>query len=506
MNALQESQNDVELALQNGRYRLLEKIGDGGMSIVYRSWDVRLGRFLAIKILKPKLASQPHLRRRFEQEARAMAALQHNPHVVIVHDFGEDPIDQRMFIAMELMEAGSLQDRLSGHGSLPPRLAAEAIVAVLIALEAAHEKRYIHRDVKPSNVLVSRAGVVKVGDFGIARLLDNDKRITRPGQDPGTFIYMAPEQKRGGEDIDFRADLYSTGATLFALLTNQDPYDLDRPDAHSATMTLLPEALREIVHRATQYRPEDRYASAAEMRRALTAVLADLPPNPPGTVSLAEGHVQRWPTQPRVVEGSNRTIVPDPAPTPRGPVRLSTYPPRPPRPPVPFWAVALGAAAFTLAAAWLVNVLTAERPVARGAQNIARQIVEISKAAEIVTAPVPPVPHGPAAGAKDLVGGLESLLKGHMRLLTRLGPLPPLPPPPVGRASLFAMLKKDGGSKCDLKVDGKFLFTVGKVKYGKQNNISSGTHDIRCERAEGLTVTLDKTDFAPGEPYTWEVP
>lgn len=163
MEALSMSNVEVAPALARGRYRLLEEIGVGGMATVYRGHDERLGRHVAVKVMKPDLASNPTLRARFVQEARTMARLDVHPHVVQIYDFGQDDDDQRLYIAMELL-GRSLQHLLDRHGRLPPRLASELMVQVLEALEIAHRHHVVHRDVKPSNILLTREGTTKVSD------------------------------------------------------------------------------------------------------------------------------------------------------------------------------------------------------------------------------------------------------------------------------------------------------------------------------------------------------
>lgn len=259
------------------------------MARVWLAYDTRLDVHRAIKVLEPALMGSRSVRRRFEDEARTMARLQH-PHIVTVHDVGAE--DERLFIVMELVDGGSLMDRVRRVGALPPRLACELLADVLAALAFAHQHGVVHRDVKPHNVLLSRDGAVKVGDFGIAHLPDRD--VTRTGAVLGTLPYMAPEQRRG-EPTGPWVDVYAAGATLYALATGRDPFDLHVREYHAEAFAGLPAPVAELIERATRLRPDDRFKSAAEMRGAVLAAAAGLP------------------------------VVPDDA-LPRGPARLATHP------------------------------------------------------------------------------------------------------------------------------------------------------------------------------------
>ncbi|MEQ1504947.1 MAG: serine/threonine-protein kinase, partial [Myxococcota bacterium] len=204
-----------------GRYRLLEPIGVGGSSAVYRAWDERDDAFRAVKLLAPHLSANPTVRSRLLHEAAVMRRLEH-PNVVRLYDAGVD--GERVYLVLELMAGGSMIERLADGGPLPPRMAVQALTSVLSALQLAHDHGIVHRDVKPHNVLLDAAGVPKVGDFGIAR--HDDATMTRTGVVLGTLAYMPPEQKSSSRRVDGRADLYAAGATLHALLTGRAPHDL----------------------------------------------------------------------------------------------------------------------------------------------------------------------------------------------------------------------------------------------------------------------------------------
>ena len=261
--------------LGNGRYRLIMPLGEGGMGTVWRAVDGMLGAERAIKILAPEMAAKAKIRQRFDNEARAMARLSH-PNVVQIVDVGVD--DGRPYMVMEVIDGGSAEDWCQRHGPMSPRLVCDVAIAVLNALEAAHAEGVVHRDVKPANVLLTSYGTVKLTDFGIAHV--DDAALTRTGTVMGTWAFMAPEQKADAKSVDARSDVFAVGATIVALLTGEAPADLLAPESTAQLAATLPPTLAEIIRVATRLRPEDRYATAADMRAALRAVHADLPTDP----------------------------------------------------------------------------------------------------------------------------------------------------------------------------------------------------------------------------------
>lgn len=280
INEVASAVPDAAPSLADGRYRLVSVLGRGGMATVYLGFDTRLHIWRAVKVLNPALAASSVIRERFQREARTMVRIRH-PNVVAVHDMGQD--GNRLYIVMELLPGGSVQHHLQKQGPLPPRQAAAITCDVLRGLGAVHGSHVVHRDVKPANVLLDIDGTPKIGDFGIARLSDEDHPgITRSGAAVGTWAFMAPEQKKNSRVVDGRADVYATGASLFAMLTREEPHDLDRPDVHAETMEGIAAPLREVILRATRYRMEERFGTTDEMRLALEAAMNELPPSPPG--------------------------------------------------------------------------------------------------------------------------------------------------------------------------------------------------------------------------------
>jgi len=260
--------------LEAGRYQLIEVIGTGGMATVYRAWDERLQVTRAIKVLLPQLAQNTAVRKRFETEARTMARLYHR-NIVGVHDVGVD--GDRVYIVMELVAGGSLMDHLTAHGPMPVKLAAECVLSLLEALKAAHGKNVVHRDIKPHNIMVDHEGVLKVGDFGIAHVGDENRSMTKTGSIMGTWGYMAPEQRASSRDVDFRADLYSAAASWFTLLTNQLPSDLFAVDLDETMLEPVPEVARDLLKKATRYKVEERFQDCDSMIAAFQALVTTLP-------------------------------------------------------------------------------------------------------------------------------------------------------------------------------------------------------------------------------------
>ncbi len=283
-----------------GKYRLVEKLGQGGMAQVYKAYQPDLDRYVAIKILHPHLTGDEDFAARFRREARAVAALEH-PHIVRVYDFDTD--EDVAFLVMEHLEGASLKSCLHDLDCREERMdleEVERIVGALAdALDHAHRQGVVHRDVKPSNVFITVSGRPVLTDFGIARMVDT-ATITESGGTLGTPAYMSPEQCRG-EPGDARSDIYALGVLLYQLCTGRVPFDADTPYAiilKHITAPLPPprsicpdllEAVERVILKALAKDPDDRFQSVDEMGRALrTAIEAPhaAPPPPRRRVSL----------------------------------------------------------------------------------------------------------------------------------------------------------------------------------------------------------------------------
>jgi eukaryotic-like serine/threonine-protein kinase len=273
----------------DGRYQIVARIASGGMGEVYRAHDPVLDREVAIKILHTKLADDAGFIDRFRREARSAGMLSH-PNIVAVHDWGETA--GTYFMVMEFIRGPNLRTFLMRDGVLQPAQAAEVVSGVLAALEHAHEQGIVHRDIKPENVMVTRDGVVKVADFGLARAFADARVSQAPGTVTGTVQYLAPEQIEG-ERADPRTDLYATGIVLFELLTGQIPFTgetsvaiaykhlRDRVPPPSRLNPMVPTALDRVVLGATDRDRDRRTPDARTMRAELDRAAAELPPAPP---------------------------------------------------------------------------------------------------------------------------------------------------------------------------------------------------------------------------------
>ena len=264
---------------QLGNYRVEARLGEGGMGTVYRAVDTMLDRDVALKVLRPELARQAALVERFRAEAVALARLRHE-HIAAL--YGLDRQGDELVMVMEYVSGETLESRLARTGTMPWQEAIPVVRDVLAALGHAHVRGVVHRDIKPANVMIDAEGVVKVMDFGIARLI-GENRQTRAGVAVGTPSYMAPEQLRG-EDVDGRTDLYAAGALLFELLTGRVAFQADSdyalmmqqlhepPPAPSSVKPGIPRALDGAVARAMSKKPAQRYGTATDFARALEAI------------------------------------------------------------------------------------------------------------------------------------------------------------------------------------------------------------------------------------------
>ena len=273
--------------LLGGRYELGEPLGQGGMAEVVGGTDVRLGRDVAVKILRADLARDPSFQARFRREAQAAASL-NAPTIVSVYDTGEDEAGVP-YIVMEHVDGRTLRDVLQIEGRLLPRRALEITADICAALDAAHAAGIVHRDIKPGNVMLTRSGEVRVMDFGIARAAaDSLSALTQTAAIIGTAAYLSPEQARG-EHVDARSDLYSTGCLLYELVTGSPPFTGDSPVAvayqhvredpepPSAYDETLPASVDAVVLKAMAKNPANRYQSAPEMRADLLRARAGGP-------------------------------------------------------------------------------------------------------------------------------------------------------------------------------------------------------------------------------------
>ena len=273
------------------RYRLEEFIGKGGMALVFRATDLRTGHDVAVKILRPEFNNDKEFLERFEREALAASKMSHH-NIVNLLDVGQE--EGYRYLVMEYMRGRTLKEVIAEKGRLPERVAAQITIRILSALQHAHNNGIIHRDIKPQNILVNSEGLIKVADFGIARVAGSST-LSKGDNVMGSVHYFSPEQARG-EDVTFASDIYSVGVVLYEMLTGQVPFDGDTPvsvamqhiSAQPKPPSLLADgispAMEQVVLTAMSKEPRNRYRDAADMARAVRAAL-DHPDVAAGTVS-----------------------------------------------------------------------------------------------------------------------------------------------------------------------------------------------------------------------------
>jgi serine/threonine protein kinase len=245
------------------------------MATVYRGFDEMLQVERAIKVLSQQMARNEKIRTRFLAEARMMARLKH-VNIVGVYDVGME--GDAPFIVMEMIEGGAVMDWVRTNGPMPPLAAVWTTIGVLRALTVAHDNGIVHRDVKPHNVLLTKSGIPKLTDFGIAQSNSKSLSLTRTGAVMGTMAYMSPEQRRNTKEAGVPADIYATGASLYVMVTGEEPFDLYSTELSDELYGDMQQELRAVIQIASSYRKDDRYQTAKEMEDALLAIVDTLPP------------------------------------------------------------------------------------------------------------------------------------------------------------------------------------------------------------------------------------
>ena len=413
-------QTTVELApgSEFAGYRIEEVAARGGMGVVYRATQLRFTRTVALKLVTPALANDTSFRERFRREWMIAAAIEH-PNVIPVYEAGEE--DGVLYIAMRWLEGTDLRDEID-RGPLGPARAAHLISQVASALDAAHERELIHRDVKPANILITREHHVYLTDFGLTKHASSISGLTRTGQWVGTVDYTAPEQIEG-KALTAQTDVYSLGCVLFEALTGQAPYKRDNdlatlwahvyadPPSVTEVSPDLPPPFDAVVQRAMAKAPSERYASAGELGRAAVAAAGVRGFEAATPRADRAGTTSR--TAPRAAARSDHSAGPDAgaASASRGRVRRPRAPNR--------RSVAALAGLLVLAAAAVVAALLltngSEEPAVRATQP--RPSAPLRAASAWRSLPAMPTPRQNMAGAVMdgsawVVGGLESAERG----------------------------------------------------------------------------------------------
>jgi len=308
-----------------GPYRIVAPLGAGGMAAVYKAYQPAVDRHVALKVLPRHFAQDSEFLGRFEQEAKILAGLQH-PHILPVHDYGES--DGFTFIVMPFIKTGTLADVIDEH-PLPLEQITRVITEVGDALDYAHARGLVHRDVKPSNILIDERGNCLLADFGIAKILEGADKLTATGGLIGTPKYMSPEQGTG-QAVDGRSDLYSLGVVLFEMATGRAPYEAETPIAvvlkhirdplplPRAINPAMPEALERVILRSIHKEPSGRFGTAAAMVEAIGALPSTKTPDTRDATTLRVG------LPPLPAGGVSRVSPPDAATTVAAPTDHAT--------------------------------------------------------------------------------------------------------------------------------------------------------------------------------------
>ncbi|MCC7446374.1 MAG: protein kinase, partial [Anaerolineae bacterium] len=322
-----------------GPYKLEMALGKGGMATVYRAYQTSVKRYVAIKVMAPEIADQPGFVERFEREAEVIAALEH-PHILPIIDYGN--ADGIHYLVMRYIEGGSLDDRMR-RKALSIKECARLLEQMASALDYAHQRGVIHRDLKPNNVLLDANENAYLTDFGIARMTQSEHKLTATGSIMGTPAYMSPEQGMG-RPVDARSDLYTLGIVLYEMVLNRLPFSADTPAAlifqHVYEQPAppqqikpdLPDAIANVLNKAMAKSPDDRYQSGAEMSEAFAEAVANRgtrrdTPQPGEEGTIVGGPMAPIPSTP---SGRPPTVGTPQQPQMSGPTIPPTVPPAPP--------------------------------------------------------------------------------------------------------------------------------------------------------------------------------
>src|SRR6266705_6404262 len=280
MQAMNNEDLNMLVGKSLGQFRIVERIGAGGMATVFKAYQPTLDRYVAVKVLPAYHTRDPVFLKRFTQEARSVAKLQH-ANIVPIHEFGEQ--DNITYIVMEYVEGGTLKDRLKQRPVTVPE-AVDYMIQAAEGLNCAHTNGIVHRDVKPANMLLRKDGYLLLSDFGIAKILEGTTNLTRVGTGIGTPQYMSPEQGTG-QAVDRRSDIYSLGIVLFHCLAGRVPFTAEKPltikvkhlndplPVELLRKVNVPAPIEQVVVKMTAKQAQDRYQTTDELINALTIAL-----------------------------------------------------------------------------------------------------------------------------------------------------------------------------------------------------------------------------------------
>ena len=488
------------------RYRILEKLGEGGMGRVYLAEHIHMGRRCAVKVMSPALLHDPDSISRFAREAANASRINH-PNVAGIYDFGETA-ERIVYLAMELVEGGSLAQILESERGLPPWRAVNIGQQVADALTAAHEFGIVHRDLKPDNIMLARSSrtgndLVKVVDFGIAKARKGGKQtVTRTGFVVGTPAYMSPEQILG-DDLDGRSDIYSLGCILFEMLTGERAFAgpsgevvirqrlTENPPPPSRIRRDLGRNIDAIVTKAMARSPDQRFESAAELREALQAVAAESA-SQSWWRSLVPGRAAAGGSDPKLGRSPSTPAPAGTAPVPVGWAESVSSPPpaaqstvmrhRSARPDTRTtgWLVGGSVLAVVVAAFVGWRVL--------GSHGDAERAVT-PPAAETPTPPATePKPAGDTTRPSDLAAPAPAVQPDTVR------PTPPVAPSPALADSAVLHFGSPLPADARVTVDGKQRTVLPDGRL----NVGAGTHTITV-RAPGYRTGSQRVSVAAGE-------
>ncbi len=474
---------------QLGPYQIVAPLGEGGMAAVFRAYQPGMERYVALKVLPRQLAEDPEFSARFQREARLLAQLQH-PHILPVFDFGQ--AEGYSFIVMPFVPSGTLTDSMQGQPLPLPRVR-QVISQVGDALNYAHGRGLVHRDVKPSNVLMDESGNCLLTDFGLARMVEGSVNLTATGTIMGTPAYMSPEQG-AGQTIDSRSDIYSLGIILYEMATGRVPYKAETPIAvvfmHvSGPLPLprslnpaLPEAVERVILKALAKNPDERYQTAEDMVEALKRAIPEATTVKGKAEPRSTAKPQRAPRapSPTLVALPDGQVIAPPAPTRR----------------VPGWAwglIVLGVGLVGLMAAG--GILLASR--AKGSLASVPGLIPAHPTAStlpstsVPVATKPPVSSSPTAGPAPTERPAPSIKVGEV---TALG---------GGTEEFFNALGWKGiqDAIAQLGVDGEYLESTQQSDYAK-NIQQMLTENVDLIVTVGFPMGVDTGIAATANPET----